>query len=384
MKTVFRWACAVLVVVICPVSHAQSWEQAAGTEGLNMQCLLAEAGWSYSGGETGTYRSEDGGASFTEANVGNTSVGPTRGFVTDGEFIYQCTSNGVFRSEDNGGSWSQYSDGIDQGLSHGMAVTSGRVWLATQDGVYVSEDQAESWSVAGLEGVNVRCLATIGESVFAGTIDEGLFRTTDGGETWSSINNGSTSSSFRAIEAHEGVLFAGGEIGTGVFRSTDEGETWTLLGSGIPLGSYRGFASADGWIAAGSFMTGVYVSADAGDSWVQVNDGLGDLSIFDLEFTDTHLLAATNTAGTWRLDRAALESTAAIREREDGGTLSVHPNPTSGWVSIGVGANAPWHIHAADGRLMLEGEGPRADLGALPAGLYLLRSAAGIRRIVRN
>ena len=92
-----------------------------------MQCLLAEAGWSYSGGETGTYRSEDGGASFTEANVGNTSVGPTRGFVTDGEFIYQCTSNGVFRSEDNGGSWAQYSNGIAQGLSHGMAVTSGRV-----------------------------------------------------------------------------------------------------------------------------------------------------------------------------------------------------------------------------------------------------------------
>ena len=72
------------------------------------------------------------------------------------------------------------------------------------------------------------------------------------------------------------------------------------------------------------------------------------------------------------------------RGERTGRPVQLHPNPTSGWVSIGVGANAPWRIHAADGRLMLEGEGPRADFAALPVGLYLLRSAAGIRRVVRN
>ena len=371
-------------VLACSMCDAQVWEQSEGTAGLNMQCLLTDAGWVFSGGELGTFRSNDEGATFSEANAGNSSIGPTRGFTSDGNFVYQCTSNGVFRSSDNGGTWSQYSEGISQGLSHGMAFTSGRIWLATQSGVYVSEDQAETWSAAGLENINVRCLTVIGESVFAGTIDEGLFRTTDYGETWSPINYGLTSSSFRAIEAHQGVLFAGGEIGTGVFRSIDEGETWTLLTGELPLGSYRGFASDAGWIAAGSFMSGVYVSSDFGDSWVQVNEGLEDLSIFDLEFTDTHLFAATNTAGTWRFDRAALGSAAALEQLIEQAGIMVHPNPTSGQVTAGVELDETWRIYDSEGRMVLAGIGPSVDFSTMPAGLYLLRTTTKWERVIRD
>jgi len=55
---------------------------------------------------------------------------------------------------------------------------------------------------------------------------------------------------------------------------------------GLPSGSYRGFASRPGVIVAGSFGAGVFYSRDNGDHWTALNDGLTDLTIFDLEFND--------------------------------------------------------------------------------------------------
>jgi hypothetical protein len=115
-----------------------------------------------------------------------------------------------------------------------------------------------------------------------------------------------SATNIRAIQATGSTLFAGGQVGTGVYRSTNLGVSWTLLGGGLPSGSYRGFASDDRLIVAGSFGAGVYCSVDNGDHWRAINAGLADLTIFDLEIHQGHILAATNTRGVFRLPIASL------------------------------------------------------------------------------
>ena len=362
---------------------SQTWELAAGTADLNMQCLLSDAGWDFAGGADGTFRSEDSSFSYAEANVGNTSMGPTRGFCRDADFVFQCTSNGVFRSANSGAQWEQVAEGLPQLLTHGMGATDGRIWVVTQSGVYWSADQGMSWMDGGLAGVNVRCIATIGETVFVGTIDEGLYKSSDYGQTWQPINDGSTSNSYRALEAHDGVLFAGGEIGTGVFRSADQGASWELLNQGIPLGSYRGFATNGVWIAAASFMSGVYVSSDGGDQWFELNDGLTDLSIFDLEFTPTHLIAATNTAGVWRMPLESIPQPTSVSNISSP-LPSVYPNPTADWVEWRAASSpGPWQLVDLAGTVKRKGQSQRVDLTEFPTGVYFLQSEAATVRILK-
>ena len=72
------------------------------------------------------------------------------------------------------------------------------------------------------------------DTILAGSYGNGMFRSTDDGETWASANDGLTSSAFRTIgpDPHQpGAILAGTEPGR-IYRSHDDGSSWAEL-SGI-------------------------------------------------------------------------------------------------------------------------------------------------------
>ena len=368
-------AAALIGMVMIQVCSAQTWEFGQGTEDLNLQAIIADGDLVITGGATGTYRSLDGGETYVSANVGNTSIGPTRGLTRDGDFIYKCTSSGVFRSADEGASWMEVSSGLPQLLCHGMAHADGKLWVVTPTGVFTSTDQGAAWSAAGLDGYDVRCVALHDGVAYVGTQGDGLFRSADGGGVWEAINNGSTSDNFRAIEAHNGTLFAGGQIGTGVFRSTDGGDSWELLDNGIPVGSYRGFASNGDWIAAGAFGSGVYVSSDNGDTWTTINAGLEDPTIFDLDFSGTHLVAATNEAGAWRMSIDQLGAPSSSPSDAVVQSGLPWPNPCSRLLYLEGHHGATYMAFDVAGGQVASGnlDGHPVDVSEWPSGLIRIR-----------
>jgi photosystem II stability/assembly factor-like uncharacterized protein len=177
--------------------------------------------------------------------------------------------DGVYRSSDAGRTWTHV------GLQKTMVVSRIRVHPANPDIVYV---------------------AALGNP-YGPNPERGIFKSTDGGKTWASVlaRDDKTGAADLAMDPKNAdVLYAGlwevsrtphslssGGPGSGLFKTTDGGKTWTELtkNAGLPptiwgkLGvSVSGADSNRVYAIIEAAEGGVFVSDDAGATWRRVND----------------------------------------------------------------------------------------------------------------
>ncbi|MEM7477284.1 MAG: glycosyl hydrolase [Planctomycetota bacterium] len=129
--------------------------------------------------------------------------------------------------------------------------------------------------------------------------DRGLYKTTDGGKTWKKVLDVSPDTGVNEIHIdptnpnimyassyqrrrHTWVLIDGGPE-SGVYKSTDGGETWRTINRGLP-GSDKGRIGLDispinpevlyAVVEAGDGQSGFYRSANRGESWRRMSDAV--------------------------------------------------------------------------------------------------------------
>ncbi|MDR9419907.1 glycosyl hydrolase [Gracilimonas sp.] len=179
------------------------------------------------------------------------------------------------------------------------------------DGIYKSTDGGQSWDHMGLknsehistilvhpENSDVVWVAAEGPLWSSGG-DRGLYKTTDGGETWNNVLSGNEWTGVTDIvidPRNPDVLYAatwqrhrtvaaymGGGPDTGIHKSTDGGETWTELRRGLPSSNMGKIGLAispqDPDIVYAAIELerrtgGVYMSDDRGESWRRMSDAV--------------------------------------------------------------------------------------------------------------
>ncbi|MCC6935652.1 MAG: hypothetical protein IT333_03970, partial [Thermomicrobiales bacterium] len=184
-------------------------------------------------------------------------------------FYFGSTGGGVWKTKDGGKSWRNVSDGFFKYASvgalavsqsdpnviyAGMGETSIRGNVSRGDGVYKSTDAGRTWQHMGLaetrnigeiqihpSNPDVVYVAALGH-VWGPNEERGVFRSTDGGATWTKVLFKSNKAGAVDIsmdpnnprilyatiwEAGRGPHFlsSGGED-SGIWRSTDGGDTW--------------------------------------------------------------------------------------------------------------------------------------------------------------
>lgn len=141
------------------------------------------------------------------------------------------------------------SSGPEAGSVSALAAhPSGAVYAAVLDGlVFKSSDGGASWSVAsdGITDFSILCLAVDpanADVAYAGTQLGAIFKTTNGGTSWSKVGTGlpsTTTVEEIAIDRNNpSVLYAAISVifldaRGGVYKSTDGGASWTAANSGI-------------------------------------------------------------------------------------------------------------------------------------------------------
>ena len=230
-----------------------------------------------------------------------------------------AASGGVWKSTDSGTTFKPVFDeqpvqsigaiALDPSNPANVWVGTGEPWtrnsVSIGDGIYKSTDGGETWTPAGLPA-SERITKIIVDPRTAGTVyvcvpgklwsdsaDRGLYKTTDGGNTWALVLKGSNLStgcgSVAMDPGNPDVLFAslwdfrrkgwtfrsGGDgpkapSGSGLFRTADGGKSWrelTTQGTGLPAKPYGRIALA---IAPTNAKT-IYAFIESTDSKLMIS-----------------------------------------------------------------------------------------------------------------
>ncbi len=206
-----------------------------------------------------------------------------------------------------------------------------------------------------------------GATFYFGSVDGGIWKTTDAGVTWTPIFDGQPVASIGALAtspSNPDVIYAGtGESsirsglssGDGVYKTLDGGATWTNIGlrdsrqiSRIVVDPHNAdivYVGVLGHAYGPNDERGVYKSTDGGTTWTHVLDKGPNIGVSDLAIAT----ATPNIlfAGTWNAHRPPWSTYAPLqgpggglyRSRDGGATwtqLNGHGLPDGDWGRVGV------------------------------------------------
>ncbi len=238
-----------------------------------------------------------------------------------------------------------------------------------------------------------------GTTLYATTIDQGVWRLEDGESTWVAINTDLPELSTWTLIQHEGELFVG-HHSSGVSRWNEGSQSWDA--TGMSTGTVFCLASVDGWLMAGTWGI-LYATEDLGGTWIDAGNGLQPwLAIQSIARCGDRTFVGMDGSGVWR----SIPPT-AVDEAEDSDhfgqgrdRLRILPNPFIDGARILFQLNRPERvtlsIYDVSGRLVTRlangrleaGEHERTWDGTMPggsraaAGMYLVRLQAGGRESI--
>ena len=228
----------------------------------------ARSGLALAGTADGLYRSTDGGATWTATLVGSRVL--CIAFADERLVLVGTESDGVLRSEDAGQTWKSGNPGLLDLTVLGLAcspsfATDQTLLAATASGIFRSRNAGRAWrAVETLPGEPVvQSVAATESALLAGTEGDGLLRSIDNGQTWSSVPAlAGRSVTALAVSASTRIAAA---TDTGVAVSDDAGATWRWVESLSEPFLCVAF-TADGTLLGGLPRRGVVRSSD-GISW---------------------------------------------------------------------------------------------------------------------
>tara|TARA_B100000315_G_C14590873_1_gene595683 strand:+ start:4312 stop:5364 length:1053 start_codon:yes stop_codon:yes gene_type:complete len=208
----------------------------------------------YLASTVGVYRSENRGRDWNEWMEGMKEVHFVVSIVahpTNRNILYAGTSGGVYRTTTAGKPWKRAIAGMlpenDPATSMALGVnvlaidptTPEIVYAGTTKGLFKTTDSAESWVRIGegklsddlIMGINID--PTSPNIIYVGH-RAGIDKSIDHGKTWSEMNRGLTNLNVRTfvMSPHDSMLLYAGMNRGGLFRSTDGAETWVpILGN---------------------------------------------------------------------------------------------------------------------------------------------------------
>ena len=340
--------------------------------------------------------------SFEIPNLKWRSIGPYRGGRASSvtgvigkpkTFYFGSTGGGVWKTIDEGQTWNNVSDSYFGGSIGAVAVSESDpniIYVGTGEqtvrgnvspgygGFWKSYDAGETWEKLNLDidqvqvgrikihpkNPNIVFIAIMGD-LFKNSINRGVYKSIDGGNTWiktlfSNERSGAVDISFESdnprvmyastwnIRRTPYSLESGGK-GSAIWKSIDEGETWKNISKnpGLPSGTW-GISGVSVSPVNSSIVYalienengGLYKSMDSGKSWKLINE---DRNLRQRAWYYTRIYADTKNE-----NRVYVMNVAFWRSEDGGKTFDRHRTPHGDHHDLWIDPNNNKRIIVAD------------------------------------
>lgn len=236
---------------------------------------------------SGVYRLSPGSQHWDPLSQG-LRVTEVKSFLVHEQEVYAGTGMGVFRLNRSDEAWEKVGKGLEQVLVPGLAMLDDGTLLAATSGkglLLFDTQQAEETHWVDSRSVFIdpkerlphRYLRVIAvnqaQHLFLGTQNGGVFRSLDGGKSWTSLSRRLPNDSIRGIvPVKDDILVA---TGKGIYRWEEKRQRWSARNSGLTKLSIQSLTlTRTGDLYAGT-SSGAFRSRDGGGHWDDVSQGLG-------------------------------------------------------------------------------------------------------------
>lgn len=360
---------------------------------------------------------------WTARNEGLANVSVNAIVMNEGK-LFAGSSGGVWLSEDEGASWANINNGLANSHVMSLAANENILYAGTQlDGAYITTNNGGFWVEVKFRQ-DVRAIAINKDTVFLGIRLGGIYKSTDFGNTWIVSNDGLTDRYVMSLAIHKNYVFAGtysgvfvsdnygtswtlvaggpsdfrvdalliigekvyaGTDGGGVFMSSDYGINWTEVNDGLESSFVLSLDTAAGYLYAGT-ESGIFYSPNQGTRWINLNDGImTGMDVLAISASEHYIVAGTYT-GLWKRllsDLVELDMTHFISNPQ----ITLYPNPSNSLMHISSSIQfSIAKIYDVKGNLLLRNpiSDNRIDIGALSAGLYILKLENNTEIVVKK
>lgn len=270
----------------------------------------------------GPARSTDGGNIWTRIHIIDRGYN-VRGIFThplNADIVYAGTVDGFMKSTNRGITWTA-QPGAPASLIQTLVFnpTDPNLLLAgtNAQGVYRSSDGGQTWSPAieGLTGLDVRALCADLQTpglVYAGTYSRSIYRSWNWGGAWEKLGY-----NFRApvidikLDPFNPMDIFAATMGNGIFRSSDRGQSWQPIDEGLSNPEIQCLAAdphAPGTFFAGASWAGLSRTTDAGAHWRSAGVALSAVNALEVNPRNSQeLFAATSEDGCYRSASGGLD-----------------------------------------------------------------------------
>ena len=264
---------------------------------------------------------------------------------TKANLLYIATDEAVYKTRDEGATWTRLNGQLTRTRVISLAIDPqlpANIIAGTNgDGTYKSPDGGQNWHQFN-EGIQKGTISAIvnqvvfnphgSETLYAATT-VGVFRSSNGGRTWTERMHGMTEINFVVTLAidpeHPNIMYAG--TTGGVYRTKNATESWEKVTTGMIAFDAKMASMALGvnnividpantHVVYAGTTRGLFKSSNQGEQWSKIKQGLGDLYISAIQLDPLHtqtiylatsqgIQKSTDGGQTWQLKNEGLEAT---------------------------------------------------------------------------
>ncbi len=332
-------------------------------------------------------KSTDDGANFDTVSVMPSDYNNITNIVGHGTDLF-AIGRDAWLSTDNGNTWTKKGSQYPGVTPNDAEFFHDTLYVATNGGVQASEDGGLTFHAVGggFVNQNVQDIMVHDNALYITTLGSGVYKSTDGNNFTPIMGNLPVGTLGNRIAAIGTTLFYS-EYLLGLYKSTDGGTTWTQITTPDLDITYLYVVGST--LVVGGAGGHIFYTTDMGATTTSIN--LPTASSFAITrrlfYANGYLFNCSDSYGAFRTAISFGPSSVADVKEID---FNLYPNPNSGLFKLSVPevtSNCRVEVYNVLGQLVytaaVTAKDNTIDLGTIPTGCYIakLLSAGGSKSV---